>query len=96
VARVANLTIRNIPEDLLNNLRKLSQKERRSLNSEVLVLLEKSVMQDSLGKNIDTISIDAQTELWSKLAGEWEDSCPTEEIIDAVLARRTPGREVEL
>lgn len=71
---MANLTIRNIPEDLLNNLRKLAQKERRSLNSEVLVLLEKSVMQDSLGKNLDTISIDAQTELWSKLAGEWEDS----------------------
>ncbi|MBS3948795.1 MAG: Arc family DNA-binding protein [Dethiobacter sp.] len=71
---MANLTIRNIPEDLLNNLRKLAQKERRSLNSEVLVLLEKSVMQDSLGKNLDTISIDAQTELWGKLAGEWEDS----------------------
>ena len=93
---MANLTIRNVPEDLLNNLRKLSQKERRSLNSEVLVLLEKSVMQDSLGKNLDTISIHAQTELWSKLAGEWDDSRPTEEIIDAVLTRRTPGREVEL
>ena len=93
---MANLTIRNVPEDLLSNLRKLSQKERRSLNSEVLVLLEKSVMQDSLGKNLDTISIHAQTELWSKLAGEWDDSRPTEEIIDAVLTRRTPGREVEL
>jgi len=93
---MANLTIRNVPEDLLKNLRELSQKERRSLNSEVLVLLEKSVMHDALEKNSDTISIHAQTELWSKLAGEWDDPHSAEEIIDDVLAHRTPGREVEL
>jgi plasmid stability protein len=91
-----NLTIRNVPEDLLKNLHKLSQRERRSLNSEVLVLLEKSVMQDAVGINSDTITIQAQTELWSKLAGEWDDSRSAEEITDAILARRTPGREVEL
>jgi plasmid stability protein len=90
-----NLTIRNVPEDLLKNLRKLSQRERRSLNSEVLVLLEKSVMQDAVGINSDTITIQAQTELWSKLAGEWDDYRSAEEITDAILARRTPGREVE-
>ncbi|MBS3975379.1 MAG: hypothetical protein KGZ75_01410 [Syntrophomonadaceae bacterium] len=93
---MANLTIRNIPEGLLINLRKLSQKERRSLNSEVLVLLEKGVMQDDLGINSDTISMQAQIELWSKLAGEWEDSRPAGEIIDDILSRRTHGREVEL
>jgi plasmid stability protein len=93
---MANLTIRNVPEDLLKNLRKLSQKERRSLNSEVLVLLEKSVLQDAMEINSDTISIAAQTELWSKLAGEWDDSRSAEEITGAILARRTPGRDVEL
>lgn len=93
---MANLTIRNVPEDLLKNLRKLSQKERRSLNSEILVLLEKSVTQEALGKNNNTISIQAQTELWGKLAGEWDDSRPAEEIIGDILARRTLGREVEL
>jgi plasmid stability protein len=88
---MANLTIRNVPEDLLKNLRKLSQKERRSLNSEVLVLLEKNVTQEVLEKYSNTISVQAQTELWSKLAGEWEDSRPAEEIIGDILARRTLG-----
>lgn len=93
---MANLTIRNVPEELLKSLRKLSQKERRSLNSEVLVLLEKSVTQDVLEKNNNTISIQAQTELWSKLAGEWEDSCLAEETIGNILTHRTLGRKVEL
>jgi len=93
---MANLTIRNIPEDLLTSLRKLSEKERRSLNSEVLVLLEKSVLQEALGKNSDTISLQAQIELWSRLAGAWDDSRTTDEIIEDILAHRTPGREVEL
>jgi len=91
-----NLTIRNIPEDLLKNLRRLSQKERRSINSEILVLLEKSVMQETLEKSGDTISLQAQTELWSKLAGAWEDSRTADEITDDILAHRTLGREVEL
>ncbi len=38
---MANLTIRNTPEELPGNLGQLAQKEGRSLNSEILVLLEK-------------------------------------------------------
>ncbi len=91
-----NLTIRNMPEELLRNLRRLSKKERRSLNSEVLVLLEKSLQEYTLEKHSDTVSVEAQTEIWSKLAGEWEDPRPAEEIIADVLSHRTPGRKVEL
>lgn len=93
---MANLTIRNIPEELLRGLRQLSKKERRSLNSEALVLLEKSLQEYTLEKHGDTVSVEAQTEIWSKLAGEWEDPRPAEEICADVLSQRTPGRKVEL
>lgn len=93
---MANLTIRNIPEELLRSLRKLSQKERRSLNSEILILLEKSLKEHNLEKHGDTISVEAQAEMWSKLAGEWDDPRPADEIIADVLSHRTLGRKVEL
>jgi len=40
---MASLTIKGIPEDLLNELRRSAEQHRRSLNSEVLRLLEQSV-----------------------------------------------------
>ncbi len=38
-----SLTLRSIPEDLLEQLRESAAEHRRSLNSEVLVRLERSV-----------------------------------------------------
>ncbi len=40
---MASLTIKGIPDDLLEQLRRSAAQHRRSLNSEVLWLLERSV-----------------------------------------------------
>ena len=93
---MANLTIRNIPEDLLKRLRKLAKTERRSLNSEILIVLEKSLKDYTIEKQDNIISVETQTEIWSKLAGEWDDPRPAEEIIADILSHRTPGRKVDL
>lgn len=93
---MASLTIRNIPENLLERLRSLSEAERRSLNSEIIVILEKSLREYTSNFDKNDISTEAQVELWNKLAGEWEDSRSTEEIIGDILSRRTLGREVKL
>jgi plasmid stability protein len=93
---MANLTLRNIPDNLLERIRSLSNAERRSLNSEILVLLERSLREYTAEKRHDVISTEAQLELWSKLAGEWEDPRSTDEIIADILSHRTPGREVKL
>ena len=42
-----NITVRNIPEELLNKLRMLSTMERRSLNNEILIILEKGLARES-------------------------------------------------
>lgn len=40
---MASLTIKGIPDDLLDHLRRRAEQHRRSLNSEVLHLLEGSI-----------------------------------------------------
>lgn len=40
---MATLTIKSIPDDLLEELRKRAEQRRRSLNREVLYVLERSV-----------------------------------------------------
>lgn len=46
IAFVPSITIRDIPEALLARLRSDAKRERRSLNSEIIVQLERSVQQD--------------------------------------------------
>lgn len=41
-----NLTIRNIPVDVMNKLKTLSEIERRSINSEILFIIEKGLRRD--------------------------------------------------
>jgi len=42
-----NLTIRNIPDEVVNEVRTLSRIERRSLNSQMLVVLENGLIAKS-------------------------------------------------
>ena len=93
---MANLTIRNIPEDLLDKLRRLSKAEKRSLNSEVLVVLEECLEGYKPEKRYDYIPVEAQVEMWKKLAGEWDDPRSAEDIAAEIMERRTPGRRVDL
>ncbi|MCF6097147.1 Arc family DNA-binding protein [Thermovorax subterraneus] len=93
---MASLTIRNIPASLLERLRRLSEAERRSLNNEIIVILEKSLKKYPPDYDKNVISVEAQVELWNKLAGEWDDSRSSDEIINDILSHRTAGRGVKL
>ena len=93
---MVNLTIRNIPEELMNKLRKQSIFQRRSINSEVLTLLEKSLMDYSPKTRLDQTTVDAQAELWQVLSSQWDDSRSAAEIAAEIISARTKGREVEI
>lgn len=93
-----NLTIRNIPDEVMNKIRTLSQVERRSLNSEILMVLEKG-LNDKIGNlfNIkENMTKELQINIWKGLAGKWEDDRSTSEIIADIYSHRTAGREIEL
>lgn len=93
-----NLTIRNIPDEVINKIRTLSQVERRSLNSEILVVLEHG-LNEKLGYlfNIKSnMTKELQVNIWRGLATKWEDDRSSQEIINDIYEHRTMGRNVEL
>jgi len=93
-----NLTIRNIPEEVINKIRTLSKVERRSLNSEILVVLEHG-LNEKLGHMVysrSNMTKELQVNIWRGLASKWEDDRSADEIIKDIYNRRTMGRDVEL
>ena len=93
---MTNLTVRNIPDNLITKIKTLSKIDRRSINSEILVILEKGLSNIITKKNKNKISKETQVAIWEELCGKWEDSRTTKKIIDDIVSSRTLGRKVEL
>jgi plasmid stability protein len=95
---MASLTIRNIPEETLSKIRKLSALERRSVNSEMLVIIERgaSMEMTERAKTRRPVPKDLQVRMWRSLSHEWQDTRSTQEVIDAIYAARTVGRDFRL
>ena len=95
---MANLTVRNIPDELLNKIRLLSIIEKRSVNSEILMVLEKGLSKESDSVNYvrNQLSNDTQIKLWQTLCGRWKDSRNTDEIISDIIGSRSQGRRIDL
>lgn len=53
---MSTMTIRNIPEELVNGLKKAAKQHRRSVNQQVLVLLEEAC----LGKRVGVGDVEAE------------------------------------
>ena len=97
---MALLTVRDIPDEVMNAIRALSKRERRSLNKEFLVVVERGVrasLEESgrVGMK-EPIPRSLQDDLWKDLCGKWEDDRSTHEIVADILGQRTLGREVRL
>ena len=95
---MASITVRNIPEEVLERIRALSSIERRSLNNEILVILERGTFSEYEEKLLKRkfLSKSTQMDMWKRLAGTWEDTRSAKEIIEDIYSNRTAGREVEL
>ena len=94
---MANITIRNIPDDIFEKIKALSASERRSINNEPLVIIERGTLTAYREKLHERSPVSKSTQLgiWSRLLGSWEDSRSTDEIIEDISGRRTHGRRVE-
>lgn len=91
-----NLTIRNIPDEVMKKIRVLSKIRKRSMNNEILMILERGIGEE-LERTIHeqkSITKMTQINIWQKLAGEWDDTRSTEEIINDIYNNRTPGRNI--
>jgi plasmid stability protein len=95
---MANVTIRNIPDDVFEKIKRLSSLEKRSINSEMLVIIERgtsSEVEESM-KRQRFIPRSAQVNSWKTLSREWEDTRTTAEILEDIYSSRTAGREFQL
>ena len=93
---MASITIRDIPESVLEKVRILSKRDRRSMNSELLTLLEKGLNDRTANSGREAVNPEIQVEMWRMLAGGWIDERSTEEIVSDIYAGRTKGRNISL
>ena len=95
---MANLTLRSIPEEVMDRLRTLAVAERRSLNGEILVILEAGLERETTGarRNETPVNAAIQSRLWDDLCGRWKDNRGWKEIADDIVSHRTAGRKVAL
>ena len=93
---MVSLTVRNIPDDIINKIKLLSELDRRSINNEILILLEKGLLHEIISKEHKILNKETQIRLWEKLSGSWEDMRSTKEIIDDIYSKRSTGREITL
>ncbi len=93
-----SITLRNIPDELLARLRTLAVLEKRSLNNEILMVLEKGLARESgyRTKFKTHLPMDIQIKIWQNLCGQWKDNRSTDEIIGDIIGSRSEGRSVDL
>lgn len=93
---MTNITVRNISEEVMENIKYFSEIDKRSVNSQILVMLEKAVSMDLYNKedNKNFISKETQLKLWDEIGGKWEDKRSTKKIIEDIYKKRSLGRKI--
>jgi hypothetical protein len=77
---MTNLSLRDVPDELYQQIKEMAERERRSLNQQILVLLERAVQQQQR-PNPDVLKrIDRQREAIAARIGIIPDS--TEQIAE--------------
>lgn len=98
---MVSLTIRNIPEEILKRIRIFAVRERRSLNSEMLIMIENGLagriaLETGTPMPGDAVissplSLAARETMWRDFAGQWKDDRTMQEIILDTYAMRSAG-----
>lgn len=98
----ASLTLKSLPESLLDSLRSAADSAHRSLNKEVIHRLERSfdkpmkATMKTSANEWDKARVAEQVDAWKELSGSWESDLSIEAEIEALYAARTEGRKVGL
>ena len=96
---MTSLTLKNLPDELLDRLRVRAREQRRSLNSEAVLLLEQAMSTDlpASPAHASATERDAQLAAWARLSGRWPggDAALVAMAADVDEAR-TLGREFDL
>ncbi len=91
---MATIILKNVPKDLLSQLRAAATVERRSLSEQILHMLEVALKTDEEKLGLKA-ACERQTAAWKRLAGRWESRESAEEEVARIYEARTEGRTVE-
>jgi plasmid stability protein len=92
---MATISLKNVPEGLLSQLRAVATDERRSLNQQILHMLDAALNADFENLGLKA-ACEQQTAAWKRLAGRWESRESAKAEVARIYAARTEGRTVEL
>lgn len=94
---MASITIKNIPDELLERVRTQAAADKRSMTKEIIYLLE-IALAGSPEANKSRLQREAamQVEAWTRLAGRWQSDLTRDEEIESLYAHRSGGRDVDL
>jgi plasmid stability protein len=92
---LASITVKDIPDSLLDRIRQRAAADRRSLNKELIYLVEVALRGEQGGSTVQE-QIARQTAAWSELTGHWQADVDAATEIKAIYAARTAGRPVDL
>jgi hypothetical protein len=90
-----SLTLKNLPNELLEGLRDAAEEERRSINQEAIHLLTEALRARRLGGPAYGTFVQGQVSRWRELAGQWQSDKGAAEETDELYASRSGGRKVD-
>jgi hypothetical protein len=92
-----NITIKSIPENVGEALKRAAANSRRSLNGEIIHRLSMSLAENArVPQSSIAESPDAVADAWESLAGRWKSDLSVEAEIAALYESRSAGRDVDL
>ena len=86
---MASVTIKGIPESLLGSFRSHAAANKRSMNKDVICLLEEALSGHEVSQQAER-----QIAEWTKLTRRWISDLEKDEEIEGIHSSCTAGREI--
>jgi hypothetical protein len=90
VVAMANLQIKNIQDELYEEIKKLASAENRSVSQQVLFLV-----REYLAKRKHLTAAKSPAQVLLELSGSWEDNKNAEQIVKEIKSARKSSRKLE-
>ena len=87
---MANLQIKNIQDELYEEIKKLASAENRSVSQQVLFLV-----REYLAKRKHLAAAKSPAQVLLELSGSWEDNKNAEQIVKEIKSARKSSRKLE-
>ena len=87
---MANLQIKNVEDDLYEEIKKLASAENRSVSQQVLFLVK-----EYLAKRKHLTATRSPAQVLLDLSGSWEDDKNAEQIVKEIKSARKSSRKLE-